>query len=250
MAVTLLAVLLLLSAAHVWRDRKDYVHFKTLEESAARRAVFARWILESFLLYGVSSVVVLALLGRLPSLQRFPAEFAQVTDSFRAWAEAGGFCGGSVNALIRLAPLLLVLQTVGALYRASRGSEEMREALEARDVFALFPRNARERRWTGLLSLNAGLSEELFFRLAAPLLVYEATGSVALGLVLATVWFGLMHAYQGWVGVLVTSVVGTILMAVYLLSGSLWIAVGVHALLDLNDLWIGPTFEDWLERRR
>lgn len=247
MATLLLVVLVLVNVASVWRDRREYARFKSMEASRERRQAFARWILESFLLYGVTSILVLAVLGRLPALSQFPPEMAEMANWLRERESSGGFFGGLLKTITAIAPLLLVLQTVGALFRAYRGAEQ--EETAARDVYAIFPRNSKERRWTGLLSLNAGLSEELFFRLAAPLLIASVTGSIVWGVALATLWFGLVHTYQGWAGIAMTTVLGVILLCVYLFTGSIWIAALVHALLDLNDLWIGPAFGAWLQRR-
>jgi membrane protease YdiL (CAAX protease family) len=49
---------------------------------------------------------------------------------------------------------------------------------------------------------------------------------------LSSVLFGLGHAYQGWIGVTQTSVVGAILAFYTLRWGTLWPAILAHALLD------------------
>src|SRR5207244_124912 len=51
---------------------------------------------------------------------------------------------------------------------------------------------------------------------------------------IASVVFGLGHAYQGWRGMLLTGVVGAFLAALYLVSGSLITPMIVHALMDMR----------------
>ena len=51
--------------------------------------------------------------------------------------------------------------------------------LSARDIHALLPRNRGELRYGALLSVNAGVVEELLFRLAFPVLIFAATDSAA-----------------------------------------------------------------------
>jgi membrane protease YdiL (CAAX protease family) len=48
--------------------------------------------------------------------------------------------------------------------------------------------------------------------------------------------FGIDHGYQGWSGVLLTGVLALIFTALFVLSGSLWLPMAVHALLDLRIL--------------
>ena len=42
------------------------------------------------------------------------------------------------------------------------------------------------------------------------------------------------HLYQGWDGVLRTGLVGTCYTLVVAIFGSLWVAIALHALLDLG----------------
>ena len=54
--------------------------------------------------------------------------------------------------------------------------------------------------------------------------------------------FGLLHGYQGWLGVLRTGIMGFFLAASFVISGSLWPAVIAHVTLDLvSGLILGKT---------
>jgi membrane protease YdiL (CAAX protease family) len=117
------------------------------------------------------------------------------------------------------------------------------------DIEALLPRDSRETWMAVPLSLNAGVSEELFFRLALPLLVTAVTGSALIGLAAASIAFGLMHWYQGWRGVLITGLVGAFFCWVYVASGSLIRPVVLHVLVDLMALVVRPTLARHLSRR-
>jgi membrane protease YdiL (CAAX protease family) len=108
------------------------------------------------------------------------------------------------------------------------------------DVQPLLPRNSTERVWAALLSVNAGLSEELSFRLVLPLMLAIVTGNALLAFVIATAAFGSLHAYQGWVGVIMTAFIGAVMSVIYLATGSIWVAIALHAALDLNGLVLVP----------
>jgi membrane protease YdiL (CAAX protease family) len=54
----------------------------------------------------------------------------------------------------------------------------------------------------------------------------------------AAAGFGLAHAYQGVAGVLTTGVLGGVLAAVYLQTGSLLLPVVLHVVIDLRFLLV------------
>lgn len=97
---------------------------------------------------------------------------------------------------------------------------------------ALLPRTKEERRVFMLLSLAAGTSEEIAYRgYAIPVLaaLIGVVGAAAL----TTVVFAMLHAYQGWLGVLRTGVMGGLLAWGFLASGSLWPCMIAHVLIDV-----------------
>jgi len=83
------------------------------------------------------------------------------------------------------------------------------------------------------LSITAGICEELLYRgyliwyLSHWLTIYQAAA-------LASLLFGIGHAYQGWRGVLTTGLVGVFLACVYLFTGSLFLGMVMHALMDAH----------------
>jgi membrane protease YdiL (CAAX protease family) len=83
------------------------------------------------------------------------------------------------------------------------------------------------------LSFTAGICEELLYRgyliwyLSHWLSFYPAAA-------LASLLFGIGHVYQGWRGVITTGFVGAFLAAVYLITGSLYAGMVMHALMDAH----------------
>ena len=110
----------------------------------------------------------------------------------------------------------------------------------------LLPKTGREKRAFAVLSLCAGVGEELAYRAYAVLAISAVVGSAWLALALACVPFGLVHVYQGPVGLVRTYILGLVLGASYLATGSLWPAMVVHTALDLlgglvvGDRLLGP----------
>jgi membrane protease YdiL (CAAX protease family) len=108
------------------------------------------------------------------------------------------------------------------------------------DIGALLPRNRGELVYGAALGINAGVVEELLFRFALPALLFGILGNGPVAFLLATLLFGMLHLYQGPVGVFTSAILGLVFCAIYVLSGSILLAVAVHAVFDLRSLLLIP----------
>ncbi len=245
------AVLLILALAAVgwftWRDIGEYAAFKLLTDTRDRQARYRRWVLNAFALFVGGSLAILTILGDLGCVIHPPKPFFAAMRWTHAHLGApsvgpeflGGMAGGAAIAV--------VLGTVLATRAARRGAKPKVQALG--DIEPLMPRNGAETIWTGLLSINAGIGEELFFRLTLPLLLVLVTGNVVAAFAVAAIVFGLVHVYQGWVGVLATTFLGAVFTGAYLLAGSLALPIALHAGIDLIGLVLRPTLTRLAARR-
>jgi len=107
---------------------------------------------------------------------------------------------------------------------------------------SLLPRTTEERRVFAVLSVAAGTGEELAYRgyvipMLAPIL---GIGGAA---ALSTLVFGLMHGYQGRLGIVRTALMGAVLAGGFIVSGSLIPAMIAHTAIDLI---AGIAVGDWL----
>lgn len=96
----------------------------------------------------------------------------------------------------------------------------------------LLPRSARERGAFAVLSVVAGVGEELAYRGYVIGTLAPVLGEVGAAL-LSTLVFGILHVYQGFLGIARTAALGGLLAWVFLANGSLWPAVAAHAILDI-----------------
>jgi membrane protease YdiL (CAAX protease family) len=225
------------------RDREAYRRFKAIEDTALRQKIFRQWIAVSFALHIGYTLLSLALLGRLASLTELPDAFIP------AWLWLGGpstaapdtieglAIGGALGAAIALPAVLAIRR------RKTRG-----EPKTLGDIAALMPRNRAELAHVAVLSINAGIAEELFYRLTLPLLFVLVIGNVWIAFMLATLAFGLVHFYQGWGGIVATTVIGALFAICYLAIGSIWAAALVHAAMDLAALVVRPLLNGSLAR--
>lgn len=104
----------------------------------------------------------------------------------------------------------------------------------------LLPQTPEEKRYFVLLALLAGFGEEVTFRgYALAVLAEQFGGGWGAAAITSTV-FGLLHAYQGALGMTRAALLGFALAASVLVSGSLWPCICAHVALDLlGGLWWG-----------
>lgn len=106
-------------------------------------------------------------------------------------------------------------------------------------VRQLMPVTRRDRILFAGVSITAGVCEEIVFRGFLIYVLHTATGSMWLALLLSSGAFGIAHAYQQPVGALRAGLLGLILAAPLVLTGSLLPSIIAHALVDiLSGLWL------------
>lgn len=107
----------------------------------------------------------------------------------------------------------------------------------------LIPRSGSEKIAFAGLSLSAGIAEELVFRSFLISALLAASGSIGVAAALSVAAFAVSHAYQGWTGVVRVAVLGLLLTAPFVITGSVYPSMIAHAALDLL---AGLVLADWL----
>jgi membrane protease YdiL (CAAX protease family) len=155
---------------------------------------------------------------------------------------------GPVTGLVVLLVLAFVVVSTRALRSgtlleapaAPRRGEGRHAEPAALATLALLPRTAGERRLFTVVGVTAGVCEEWLYRGFFLAVVSAVAGGMPTGLlvVVAALAFGLAHAYQGPVGILTTGLLGGVMAALYLQTGSLLLPVLLHATIDLRFLLV------------
>jgi membrane protease YdiL (CAAX protease family) len=124
----------------------------------------------------------------------------------------------------------MVFMSVG-LTRSGDLREKVINSMAKMDESLLLPRNQRALRLWTICSLSAS-SEEIVFRGFFFWYLQSQFGAwiAAVG---CTVLFAIAHAYQGPIGVVRSGIYGAVLMAAYLVSGSIWPPIILHVAQDL-----------------
>lgn len=155
--------------------------------------------------------------------------------SGRPWATLGlgldvdrGFFAGAVLTILAIAVLILQQRSVAGADRQT--AARIRERFGNLEV--LLPRTRAELSRFYWLSVTAGVVEEILWR--GFLLWYLASLlPLWLAAVIGTAGFGLAHGYQGLRQLPMVTLVGGAFVVLYLLTGSVWLPIVLHAAVDM-----------------
>ncbi len=127
-----------------------------------------------------------------------------------------------------------ILAQVIYLETVSRNADGLTKVKEQMGALSnLAPQTRTEDRLFGMVSITAGVCEEILYRglLLATLVSLVGTWPAV---AISSLIFGLGHAYQGISGIVKTGLVGLVLALLTVSSGSLFIAIVLHAVVDLT----------------
>lgn len=114
-----------------------------------------------------------------------------------------------------------------------RGLSVLRGWRETELVHAIMPATGRERSAFALLTAAAGWSEEVVFRGFLPVFLMPWFGSYLLAALPVNAAFGIVHGYQGPLGMARAGAMGLVLALGVAWTGSLWPSILAHTALNL-----------------
>ena len=155
--------------------------------------------------------------------------------SERSWGMLGFNLDLNYRVLIGTALTMVGMAVLFAQVRqVATASQEKLQGLQSEigDLSFMIPLNGSELARFNVLSLTAGIVEEtlwrgfLFWYLGQAMPIWAAA-------IISAVGFGLAHSYQGLANVPRVVLAGAVFAGLYLLTGSLWLPMILHAAVDL-----------------
>jgi membrane protease YdiL (CAAX protease family) len=186
------------------------------------RAPDARGLLLRYILIISRGVLFIVLVAGAWWLQRRPFGALGLVPHLSLWDYAG----------FSLALLIGLLMVAQGMSLASAPAEKVERAMKAIRSIKITPNTPEEFALFMLMSLSAGVWEELVYRGFLVWFLVPLTGVVG-AIVISALIFGLAHIYQGARGFVASTVLGLIFAALYLFTASLWWLMVVHAAIDM-----------------
>lgn len=164
-------------------------------------------------------------------VQRAPGDISWLNAGARGGIFLEGLAAGMM--IVILLPAVLALRSEKIRIKAGKA---------AKPLAFLLPSTAEERRWWWLVCLTAGICEEIVYRgfLLHYLHVLPFHLTLAWALLASSLIFGIGHLYQGVLRAIPTAIIGFVLGALFLVTGSLLVPIIVHAVMDLRVLAMLP----------
>jgi membrane protease YdiL (CAAX protease family) len=232
-------VLIVTLAVLAWsqrNDRRGFERFRAIDDTGLRQRIFLRWAMKGCALYLGMPLLGLAAIGRIDALWDFPEEFWPLLAHAPVFpVEDGAFLGAILGGVLGG----VVLGAAILLLRRRKRARPVR----APAISPMQPRNRAEALRILPLILNAGISEEVCFRLYVPLLIVLSGASAWAAFLATTLLFGWLHRYQGWLGIALTGVVGAALAAFYIGAMGLAFPIVAHLVINLNALILRPAIQ-------
>ena len=145
-----------------------------------------------------------------------------------------------ILALSGLVIIFFIVQTIQLLTNEKAREETKKKIATGEGAGQILPRTKKEKRIFVLLSLTAGVCEEIVFRGFLVFLLQSVFPGIPIYLIvlIASVIFGLCHFYQGWTGILKTGATGAFFLCLILATNSLILAMILHFLVDASSVFL------------
>jgi len=153
----------------------------------------------------------------------------------RPAADLGFVTPAGISFYVGVVLLVLFCGFLAYSWRSAKqmtDDKRVKQAEALGDLVHFLPRNQRDYRYFFGLSVTAGIVEEIIYR--GFVIWYLAQFMPLWGAVIvSSIFFGLGHSYQGAAGIVRTGLVGLGFGVFYVFTGSIWLPIIGHALIDI-----------------
>lgn len=211
---TLLILAVALPLLGIW-DFRRLIRWTEEGRSDARIKTY-QWIL--FMEWGMTLGLMAWWLGTGRTMDSL-----SLVSAYQGWGWLA-FGLGIAGSIFMLYQMVTVMRDPGELAK-------LRDQMG--DLSSLAPQSATENRYFFLVSITAGICEEVLYRGILMGALIPALGLWS-AVALSSVVFGMGHMYQGLTGIVKTTLLGLLMALLTVFSGSLLVAILLHVVIDLT----------------
>ena len=153
---------------------------------------------------------------------------------------------GDIGRILWSVPAGVAFCAIAVVLMRSRWKRAVAE--RRRSVLLFMPATTAERNWWLLVSVFAGISEEITWRGVQSTLLAAIVGSPWLAVVLCALMFGAAHLTQGWKAAGIITLFGLGFQSLLWISGSVYLPMLAHSAYDIvAGLTYGKLGREWAQ---
>lgn len=239
MHIALLTILITYQAIMSILDMRDIQKYMGLEITENHRIKFYK----EMIVFGWIPVWIILLFVGVSPLTLWDIGFRAISFSNNTWLN---IVAGIISGVIVLAlGYQTIMYFISAEYR-SKAAAEISSKKDGDSQYdnvisqILIPKSKTEKKWFLLVSLTAGICEELVWRGCLIFLLSNIFSSVNIIVIylVPCILFGLAHCYQGVYGVIKTSIVAILFVMIYCVTDSIIPGIVLHFLFDYSSAFL------------
>lgn len=138
-------------------------------------------------------------------------------------------------SLINIGLTILILAFTFFQYTTTKISTDSAIAVKEKlkDVYHYLPKTDKELKWFLFLSISAGVCEEILFRLFLFEFLKE-NSNLIIAFIITNLIFAITHIGSGRTNLISSFILGLLFSAIYYFTENIWIAIILHASIDIN----------------
>jgi len=214
---------------HEFNNKKDKDYLNKLSEvnlmDFSRRAIK----------FGVISTIIILIISRLIGISFYDLGLRWITFYTNRWLLVPTLVVGSIYIFAYILTIIFNLY-----HNETKNENKLNYEKMSGIAKKLLPTTQKEKFYWFLVSLVAGIGEEIRFRgfLMYLLITLFPTFSTLVTVLIQAVIFGVAHAYQGKKGIIKTGIWGFVFGILFVATGSLVPSMLLHFLVDIENVTI------------
>jgi hypothetical protein len=143
-------------------------------------------------------------------------------------------------SLVSIVFLVLVLAFSIVQYKQSNITSASLPVIKdkMKDIYRYLPKTKKELNWFIILSISAGVCEEVIFRLFLFEFLKE-NAALLIAFILANIIFAITHIGMGKQNIIASFILGFLFSVIYYFTENIWIAILLHIAIDINSGILG-----------
>lgn len=209
----------------------DHFYMKKVDQGLInKRRMFGEIMIVQWITVGI--LLLFLFFEKIPLSKLFYLD--QISTSFQFEEYKSILIGMAIGGGVGIVVALLAVN-----YSKSLG-KKFREALGADNIQFLLPKTIGERVLFLFVAITAGVCEEIIFRGVTFYYLNHLPFDLSIIIIgiISSILFGIVHLYQGFKGVILTAFLGGGLFCIFIFTGSLWIPILLHILIDAKFVFL------------